>query len=203
MAFLRSGIGFDDAVCIRGQGVYLRAPAASDYGAWAELRAQSRAHLTPWEPQWSIDELSRSSYKLRLRYYAREAREDLGYAYFVFRTVDDTLIGGLTLSNVRRGVAQSAALGYWMGLPYVRRGYMKAAVVAAVHHGFEALCLHRIEAACMPINTGSIRVLQSCGFQREGLARQYLRIDGVWQDHLLFACLASDVGDDVRGETGC
>ncbi len=201
MAFLRSGIGLDDAVCIRGQGVYLRAPAASDYVEWAELRALSRAHLTPWEPQWTSDELSRGSFKLRLRYYAREAREDLGYAYFLFRTVDDTLIGGLTLSNIRRGVAQSAALGYWMGLPHVRRGYMKTAVTAATHHAFSALCLNRIEAACLPTNAGSIRVLQSCGFQREGLARQYLRIAGVWQDHVLYARLAADA-DEGRGVAG-
>jgi ribosomal-protein-alanine N-acetyltransferase len=202
MAFLRSGTGFDDAVRIRGQGVYLRPPAASDYAAWAELRAQSRAHLTRWEPQWSNDELTRSSYKLRLRFYAREAREDLGYAYFVFRSADDVLIGGLTLSNVRRGVAQSASIGYWMGLPHVRRGYMKAATHAAVHYGFEAMCLHRIEAACMPGNTASIAVLTSCGFTREGFARKYLKIDGVWQDHLLFAKLASDVDGARAGGTG-
>lgn len=194
MAFLRSGLGHDHAASIRGDGVWLRAPLAADYAAWAELRAWSRAHLTPWEPQWGADELTRGSFKMRLRYYAREAREDLGYAYFVFRSTDDVLIGGLTLSNVRRGVSQSASLGYWMGLPHVRRGFMTAAVAAAVEHGFEALRLHRIEAACLPSNTGSIRVLESTGFSHEGMARHYLKINGEWRDHLLFARLCDDAG---------
>lgn len=189
MAFLRSGLGYEHAASIRGHGVWLRAPVASDYVSWAELRQMSRAHLTPWEPQWTPDELSRASFKMRLRHYAREAREDLGYAYLIFRTGDDMLIGGLTLSSVRRGVSQSASLGYWMGSPYTRRGYMGAAVEAAVHHGHEALRLHRIEAACLPSNAASIAVLEGAGFVREGLARQYLKINGVWQDHLLYARL--------------
>lgn len=192
MAFLRSGLGYDHVASIRGAGVWLRPPAGADYAAWAELRAMSRAHLVPWEPQWAADELSRASYKLRLRYYARESREDLGYAYFIFRTGDDCLLGGLTLSNVRRGVSQSASLGYWMGLPHIRRGHMKAAVNAIVGHAFETLRLHRIEAACLPANEGSVRVLEACGFVREGLARRYLRINGVWQDHLLFARIIDD-----------
>jgi ribosomal-protein-alanine N-acetyltransferase len=199
MAFLRSGTGFDQATSIRGDGVWLRPAAASDYPAWAELRQMSRAHLTPWEPQWAADELSRSSFKLRLRHYAREARDDLGYAYLVFRAGDDNLIGGMSLSNVRRGVSQSASLGYWLGLPYVRRGYMRAAVAAVLHHGYDALRLNRVEAACLPWNERSIRVLEACGFTREGLARHYLKINGVWQDHLLYARLRDD-GLPAKGD---
>ncbi len=201
MAFLRSGLGYDHAQSIRGSGVWLRAPLPVDYGPWAELRAMSRAHLTPWEPQWAADELSRSSYKLRLRYYAREARDDLGYAFFVFRTGDDVLLGGLTLSNVRRGVSQSVSLGYWTGLPHIRRGHMRAAVNAVAGHAYDTLRLRRIEAACLPTNLGSIRVLEATGFIREGLARQYLKINGVWQDHLLFARLADDIEPAVRPGT--
>lgn len=200
MAFLRSGLGFDQAASIRGDAVWLRPPMPSDYSAWAELRALSRAHLVPWEPQWAADELTRASFKLRLRYYAREQREDLGYAFLVLRSSDDALIGGLTLSNVRRGVSQSASLGYWTGLPFVRQGYMKAAVTAAVTHSFEALRLHRVEAACLPSNHASIRVLGANGFMHEGLARNYLKINGVWQDHLLFARIASDAG--MAGSAG-
>lgn len=190
MAFLRSSHGFDHAAAIRGSSVWMRPPLAGDYVAWAELRHLSRAHLTPWEPQWTADELSRASFKLRLRHYAREAREDLGYAYFIFRTGDDVLVGGLTLSSVRRGVSQSASLGYWMGLPYLRRGYMNSAVAAVVHYGHETLRLHRIEAACLPWNAASMSVLEANGFVREGLARDYLKIDGQWRDHLLYARLA-------------
>jgi ribosomal-protein-alanine N-acetyltransferase len=96
-------------------------------------------------------------------------------------------VGGLTLANIRRGCAQAGSLGYWMGAPYARRGYMTAAVAAIIPFAFATLKLHRIEAACIPGNIASIRLLEKTGFQREGFARQYLCIDGVWQDHLLFA----------------
>jgi ribosomal-protein-alanine N-acetyltransferase len=186
MAFLRSGLGIESAAPIVGRGITLRVPVMSDYAQWAELRALSRAHLTPWEPQWTSDELTRSAYRRRLRHYTREAREDLGYAFFIFSAADNALLGGLTLTNVRRGISQSGTLGYWMGLPYVRRGFMSAAVDVLLGYGFEELRLHRIEAACMPSNGASIRVLERCGFEREGMARSYLKINGVWQDHLLF-----------------
>lgn len=186
MAFLRSGLGIETAAPIPGRGIWLRAPSMSDYAQWAKLRAVSRAHLTPWEPQWTSDELTRSAYRRRLRHYANEAREDLGYAFFIYRAGDEALVGGLTLTNLRRGISQSATLGYWIGLPHVRCGHMSAAVGAIVGFAYDELRLHRIEAACMPSNAASIRVLERCGFEREGLARSYLKINGEWQDHLLF-----------------
>lgn len=191
MAFLKSGLT-DPHPIIRGSGLWLRPPIASDYAAWAQLRAQSRAHLTPWEPQWSRDELTRTAFRRRLRHYFRESREDLGYAFFAFRAGDDVLLGGITLSNVRRGVSQAVSLGYWMGEPFVRRGHMTNAVRAVLSYAFDELHLHRVEAACLPFNAGSIRVLENNGFTREGLARRYLKIDGEWRDHLLFAKLSDD-----------
>ncbi len=192
MSFLRASFASDPPAVIRGQGVNLRMPQVSDYGPWAELRQKSRAHLVPWEPMWTSDELSRSTFRLRVRLAVREARDDLGYVFLLFRADDDELIGGLTLSNVRRGVSQSASLGYWMGLPFVRHGYMRAAVAAALGYAFDNLRLHRVEAACLPTNAGSIRVLESNGFVREGYAKRYLRINGVWRDHLLFARLGDE-----------
>ena len=192
MAFLRSGIGGDWLPHVRVDGIHLRPPHMGDYAAWAELRALSRDHLTPWEPQWTRDELSRDAFRRRVRHYQRELREDLGYAFFLFRDLDDRLLGGITLSNVRRGVTQAAAVGYWIGKPFAGRGLMTKAVSGVVRFAFEELKLHRLEAACMPSNTASIRVLEKNGFQREGLARRYLKINGVWQDHLLYATLADD-----------
>ena len=192
MAFLRSGLLTEFNPQIRGNGLLLRPPQMMDYSAWAELRSMSRAHLSPWEPQWSRDELSRAAFRRRLRHYQREQREDLGYAMFVFRGEGDTLVGGLTLSNIRRGVSQTASLGYWIGLPFTRRGYMTRAVDVVAGYSFEELLLHRIEAACLPINAPSIRVLENNGFEREGLARRYLKINGEWQDHVLFARVVDD-----------
>lgn len=195
MAFLRSTQGIDAEAEIHGRQVLLRHPAMGDYGAWAELRAVSRQHLTPWEPQWARDELSRSAFRRRLRQYQRELRDDQGYAFLIFRQADAALLGGLSISNVRRGVAQAASIGYWIGAPHVRRGYMTDAVRAAVPFAFGTLGLHRLEAACLPHNVASQSVLAKAGFKREGMARRYLKINGVWQDHDLFALLQ----DDSRG----
>ena len=173
MAFLRSTPVVDPEIEVRGARVYLRHPVMPDYAAWAELRALSRAHLTPWEPQWARDELTRSNFRRRLRQYHREMREDQGYAYLIFGDADSRLIGGLNLSNVRRGAAQAAALGYWMGAPYADRGLMTEAVRAVITFAFGPLRLHRLEAACLPSNGASKRVLEKTGFKREGLARRY------------------------------
>ena len=187
MAFLRSSIGQDNALIVRGRGLWLRPPTMSDYAAWAELRARSREHLTPWEPSWQRDELARSAFRRRVRHYQREAREDTGYSFLIFGHEDDCLVGGLTLSNVRRGVTQAAVLGYWLGQPFVRRGYMSNAVGAIVGYAFDELRLHRVEAATMPTNYPSIRVLERNGFRREGRAQRLLKINGVWEDHVLHA----------------
>jgi ribosomal-protein-alanine N-acetyltransferase len=191
MAFLRAGNSSEWAV-IQGRGVWLRPPQVGDYGPWAELRAMSRAHLVPWEPAWPRDDLTKSAYRRRIKHYQREARDDLGYAFLVFASEGDRLIGGLTLSNVRRGVTQSAMLGYWLGIPFVGRGHMTAAVRAVLPHAFEPLRLHRVEAAVQPSNDRSVGVLKRAGFIEEGLARRYLKINGTWQDHLLFAIQAED-----------
>lgn len=225
MALLRTSRPSEPVPIIRGNGVMLRAPAMADYPAWAELRTLSRDHLMPWEPLWSRDELTRFSFRRRVRHYQREAREDLGYAYLVFAAPQPTsvsargsfsiegrpvmrlrsahtppaLVGGVTLTNVRRGVTQSATLGYWLGAPYIGRGLMHDALSALVPFAFDVLRLHRIEAAVMPNNAASLRVLGRLSFSREGLARRYLKIAGRWEDHISFALLAEDVGRSEGG----
>jgi ribosomal-protein-alanine N-acetyltransferase len=189
MAFFRT-INFSDPLpSIAGDGIVLRAPQMTDYGDWAAVRETSRDFLTPWEPTWPSDDLSRSAFRRRIRRYAEDLRADQGYALLIFRNSDNALVGGLTLANIRRGVAQAGSLGYWMGLPFVRQGYMTAAVRAIIPFAFATLRLHRLEAACIPTNIGSIRLLENTGFMREGYARQYLCINGAWQDHLLYARL--------------
>jgi len=178
---------------IRGEEVYLRYPRVADFLAWARLRSDSRGFLTPWEPAWSSDELSKGAFRRRLRRYQREARQDSAYAFFVFRQADNILVGGCTLSNVRRGVTQCCSLGYWVGEKFARQGLMFDAVRALVPFIFRTLGLHRIEAACLPDNEASKSLLGKAGFRQEGLARRYLQINGEWQDHALFALLADEV----------
>src|SRR5271155_2596945 len=189
MAFFRT-INFSDPLpSVVGDGVVLRAPQVTDHGEWAALREQSSDFLTPWEPTWPADDLSRTAFRRRIRRYAEDLRTDQSYAFLIVRNSDNTLVGGLTLANIRRGVAQAGSLGYWMGLPYARQGYMTAAVRAIVPFAFTTLRLHRLEAACIPTNIGSIKLLENTGFAREGYAREYLCINGTWQDHLLYARL--------------
>ncbi len=192
MALLRAASPSDLGPVIESERVFLRSPQMSDHPVWAELRAASREFLTPWEPLWASDELSRTAFRRRVRHYLRDLREDVGYALFVFSAQTGTLVGGLTLCNVRRGVTQSCTLGYWIGAKYAQRGYMTAAVRAVIPFVFDSLELHRLEAACLPTNTASIRLLEKTGFTREGIARRYLRINGIWQDHLLYALLDTD-----------
>lgn len=172
---------------VDGEGVYLRAPEPRDYQDWADVREASRGFLTPWEPTWGADENSRAAFRQRLRRYAEDARDDKSYAFLLFRGADDALLGGLTLSNVRRGVAYAASLGYWTGQMHAGKGYMTAGVRAIVRGAFNDLGLHRVEAACQPENIASRRVLEKAGFAQEGIARAYLKINGAWRDHLLFA----------------
>src|SRR5437588_6738207 len=192
MAFFRTVSFSEPLPTIDGDGVYLRAPQMSDYSEWTALRETSRAFLTPWEPTWPVDDLSRAAFRRRVKRYGEDQRGDVAYAFFVFRKQDNALVGGLTLANIRRGCAQAGSLGYWMGAPYAGRGYMTAAVNAVVPFAFGTLKLHRIEAACIPANVASVRLLEKTGFKREGFARQYLCINGTWQDHLLFAKLEND-----------
>lgn len=177
---------------LRGAGLCLRPPLFSDYSAWATLRAASRLHLTQFEPQWSHDELTRSSFRQRLRRYHSDLKDDLGYALFIFRDADNELLGGVTLSNVRRGVTQAATLGYWIGAPHAGKGHMRNALSLLLPYAFDGLRLHRIEAACLPHNKASARVLESAGFRQEGVARRYLKINGTWQDHVLYALIEED-----------
>lgn len=182
------------SLTVQGQGVFLRVPQIGDFPAWAQLREESRSFLSPWEPVWPLDDLTRSGFRRRLRRYADDVRGDHAYPFFIFRAQDETLVGGLMLANIRRGIVQAGTLGYWVGEAYARKGYMTAALHALLPFAFGGLSLHRVEAACIPTNVPSIRLLEKCGFVREGLARRYLCINGAWQDHYLYGL----VNDDPR-----
>jgi ribosomal-protein-alanine N-acetyltransferase len=177
---------------LKGGSVYLRYPQSGDFSQWSEVRGTSKDFLSPWEPTWAADELTRAAFRRRLRRYESEIRNDMAYPFFVFRNADHALVGGCTLSNVRRDVCQSASLGYWIGESYARQGYTLAAVNNIVPFVFETLGLHRLEAACIPDNEPSNRLLRKLGFREEGRARGYLQIGGEWRDHILFALLKDD-----------
>jgi len=190
MAFLRSPFAGDPPPSLRDGRALIRVPDMADHEQWAALRAQSRAFLTPWEPIWPSNDLTRTAFRSRIRQYWRDIDEDVAYPYFIYTADGETLVGALTLSNVRRGVAQTATLGYWIGQPFARMGYMTSAVRLICDVAFRHFGLHRVGGACLPHNAPSVGLLEKCGFHREGLARGYLKIAGDWRDHLLFARLS-------------
>jgi ribosomal-protein-alanine N-acetyltransferase len=180
------------APALVGDRILLKTPVAGDHAEWVAVRRQSESFLAPWEPRWAPDEFDRAAWRHRLRRYRQEVSEGTGMPFLIFEKSTGRLAGGITLGNIRHGVAQTGQIGYWMGVNHAGKGYMHEAVLLVVRFAFDTLRLHRIEAACIPDNQRSIRVLEKAGFRREGLLRSYLRINGVWQDHLLYALIAED-----------
>lgn len=185
-------LGLRGKLRVETERLVLRLPAHADYRQWSELRRQSQAFLSPWEPVWSADHLTRRAFTNRVSWAARCHRNDTALPLFLLRKEDETLVGAITLDNIRRGPAQAGTLGYWMGAPFVREGYMREAIGAVVHHAFTVMDLSRIEAACLPENAASRGVLERSGFKYEGVAQSYLQINGRWRNHVLYASLRHD-----------
>ena len=170
----------------------LRAPRLEDREAWSALRTESRTFLQPWEPHWPSDHLTRSAFRRRVRWASAEAAAERAFAFLLFHREEDTLLGGITVSNIRRGPSRSASLGYWVGETHARQGYMRDAVGRVAEFAFHDLGLVRLEAACLEGNAASRALLKRCGFQSEGIVRGYLEVNGNVRDHVLYARLARD-----------
>ena len=178
---------------LTGQRVFLRPPKRRDALKWQKLRISSKSFLVPWEPSWNASSCSRRAY---LRYFKNSnylANMDRAYSFLIFKTDDKTLLGGINIGNVRRGVSQSASLGYWIGKKYSRNGYMKEALKLLIPSLFIDLRLNRIEAATLEENIASKNLLKKIGFKKEGVLRKYLKINGTWRDHILYGLLENDL----------
>lgn len=183
---------------IQTERLLLRAPQMRDFEQWARLRRESRDFLVPWEPEWSRDHLTIRAFRNRVAWAERAIRLGEAYPLFIFRAKDGQLVGGLTLSNIRRQPAQAGTLGYWIGAPHAHQGYMTEGLTALCGHAFTALDLSRLEAACLADNEASRRLLERCGFEYEGMAQSYLQIDGRWRNHVLYAALREDRRGPLR-----
>lgn len=170
----------------------LRPPQHADFTPWTNLRRESADFLKPWEPTWAADHLTRKAFTNRVYWAQRAIAGGTEIPLFLIRRDDQVLLGAITLSNIRRGPAQAGTTGYWIGERYARHGYMREAIQAVVHHAFHVLDLSRIEAGCLPENTPSRNLLESCGYKYEGVAQAYLQINGRWRNHVLYANLRSD-----------
>lgn len=179
-------------VRLTGPRVHIRPPKNGDQAQWLSLRRESRDFLRPFEPSWPRDALTATGFRRRIKRIRNEWIAETGYGFLVFKNEGSVLVGGVTLAGVRRGVTQSSSVGYWIGLPHARQGYMFEALQLCLDFGFRTLDLHRIEAACLPDNMASRNLLEKSGFEQEGLARKYLCIAGEWQDHIVYALLEND-----------
>lgn len=185
-------LGFSRKIRIESERLIMRPPQHSDFRHWVALRRESAEFLTPWEPAWSSDHLSRRAFTNRVYWAKRSISAGNAVPLFLVRRADDTLLGAITLDNVRRGPSQAATLGYWIGEPYARQGFMREAITGLVRYAFDTLDLSRIEAACLAENSASRGLLEKCGFKYEGVAQAYLQINGRWRNHVLYANLRND-----------
>lgn len=176
------------APVLEGDGLRLRVPVASDFHAWRSVREQSRDHLKPFEPRWSPQDMTQRAFTERIRRASQQIADNREFSFFLFDISGETesLLGGLTLSNIRYRAACHANLGYWMGVHAANQGKMSRAVALVLPFAFNTLNMQRVHAACLPQNDASSRVLEKNGFVKEGFAEKYLQIDGQWRDHLLF-----------------
>ncbi|NDE90106.1 MAG: N-acetyltransferase [Alphaproteobacteria bacterium] len=178
------------AVVLEGEQIILRMPDIGDWRAWTTLRALSASFLVSWEPLWPKDAVSQSFYMRQWRRFARRWVQDREYAFLIFRRDGEGreggLLGGITITDIRRGVYQSGTFGYWMGAPFAGQGLMREAISLLLPFAFEQLKLQRMEATTLPENERSIRLLRSLGFREIGISKQNMQIEGVWRDQVIF-----------------
>ena len=172
-------------IMLHATRIFMRPPHEQDWQQWANVRAENKRRIQPFEPTWSAHYQSEDFFQRRLARQAREWDLDKANAFLVFKN-DGTLIGGMNINNISRGAAQFASLGYWIDQSYEGQSYMAEALQLTLKYCFEDLGLHRVHASCLPQNTRSKKTLLRSGFKQEGFAEKYLQIDGKWQDHELF-----------------
>lgn len=173
-------------------GIFISPISLQEADSLLQLRLHNRCVHKPYEPQREEDFYTLESQKQLIRQRTREADEDKAYMFGIY-LLDGCLIGQITLSNIVRGVGQFADIGYFINHELQGKGYMTAAVGLILQFAFRALALHRVQAAILVNNAASRRVLEKNGFQQEGIARGYIKINGQWQDHQTYAILAEEI----------
>ena len=186
------------SLSIKSERVELRLPKRSDYVGWACQRRASREFHRPWVPTSFSGDVSRTGFRVWVNQAHQTFGEGSELNLLLFRNADQALLGSLACKNIRRGTVQCGTLSFWIGREYARMGYMTEAVTAFVNHAFSKLDLGRLEAACLPENRASRGLLEKTGFQKEGRAEAYLKIAGVWRDHILYSNIREDRREIAR-----
>jgi len=176
---------------LESERVYLRPPRLSDWGSWREVRARNQSYLKPYEPTWAENCLEQDYFERRINGLRHNWANDKSYSFLIFKQGDES-IGGMNINHICRGSAQYGSLGYWIDEGHQGQGYMREALQLTIKFAFDHLGLHRLNAACLTDNERSKNLVQRAGFKEEGLARKYLRINGLWQDHILYGLSIED-----------
>jgi ribosomal-protein-alanine N-acetyltransferase len=172
--------------------IYIRRLELDDTESLLRLRLNNREYLQPFEPRFLETHFTYEGQKEGIIKGIEQWEKDLGYPFGIFLKENNQLIGRVNLSNVVRGAWQNCTIGYFIAKEMQRKGYMTEAVTLAVWFAFEEANLHRVQAAVMPRNIGSIRVVEKVGFRYEGRSKHYLCINGVWKDHNIYALTKED-----------
>ena len=173
----------------------LRPPRTQDVPEMRRALRSNAVHLRPWSiaPGPGEDTASLASVSRSVLQNRREWKRGQTFVFIVADREDERrVIGRVTLGGVLRGAFQNAYLGYWIDEEHQGRGLMTEAVLATTAFAFSAAGLHRVQAAVMPRNAASLRVVQKAGYRREGLAERYLCIAGAWEDHVIYAMTAEE-----------
>jgi ribosomal-protein-alanine N-acetyltransferase len=166
----------------------LRTQGADDAQMVADFLVRNRTFLKAWSPLTREEFFTEAYQRERLEREEKltEAKSQL-HLFLFLKEQPGLVIGELNFSNIVWGVFQSCHLGYNVDEHYEGKGYMREALQYAIAFLFEEWKLHRVEANIIPVNERSIRLVKALGFEEEGLAKNYLKINGEWRDHLRFA----------------
>lgn len=168
----------------------MKSPDITEAEAVCEYYLRNRSFLEQFDPRQE-EEFFTVDVQRKLLWIQEELWEDdMSYRFYIFtKDSEEKLIGLIALNNIMRGPFLSCFLGYKLDKDHCRKGYMTEAVKRMVQFAFEDLNLHRIEGNIMPRNKASIRVVEKNGFKKEGISKKYLKINGVWEDHLHYVKL--------------
>ena len=177
-----------DPLRLYGRRVVLRPLAPADFPEWSEVRRRNEEWLTPWEPRRPPKQLDpslhRDAFVARCTSRDRDSAAGVAYGFGVF--VDNRLAGEVNLNSVLRGAMQSATVGYWIDQARAGQSLIAESVVVVAAFAFEQLDLHRLEICIVPRNRNSRRVMEKLDLREEGIARRFLEINGVWEDHVRY-----------------
>ena len=165
----------------------LRLPTLSDYKSWVILRRSSENFLNKWEPEKDSNYYSKTNFNQRVKWAKKNFNSKNVIHLFIFLRSNNLLVGGITLDNIRYGPFQSATLGYWLGEEFSKKGIMTESLNSVMIYASNNVGISRIEAATLPNNIASRRLLEKCNFKYEGVGQYYLQIRGKWQHHILYA----------------